>query len=345
MTVRMADVAARAGVSIKTVSRVLNNEPHVHPDMRAKVQRAVDALGYVPSAAARSLRSLRTYSILLVAQAVPTSFGSAVQFGVLQACQHAGYHMRSSMLTAQDLADENRLRAWRETLSARGRPDGIVLQPPMSNHAALAALLAEMDVRVVRIGPNRVPAQPGDLTLRIDDRAAAAEVTEHLIALGHRRIAFLRGKEEQDATAERHAGYAAAMTAAGLEEAGALVLPGDFEFESGLAAGERLMTMPGAERPSAVFAANDAMAAGVLIAAHRAKLDLPRALSVAGFDDDDIASKTWPALTTVRQPTLAMGRLAVEALVRGLDGTEDGSAGERVIAHELIVRASTAPPG
>ena len=342
----MADVAARAGVSIKTVSRVLNGEPHVHPDMRAKVQRAVDALGYVPSAAARSLRSRRTYSILLVAQAVPTSYGSAVQFGVLQACQRAGYHMRSSMLTEETLADEALLRVWRDTILQRGAPDGVVLQPPMSNHAGLAAILAEMEVRVVRIGPNRVPAQPGDLTLRIDDRAAARAVTEHLLTLGHRRVAFLRGKEAQDATAERHAGFSGAMEAAGLGEGGALVLQGDFEFESGLAAGERLTATGGAERPSAVFAANDAMAAGVMIAAHRAGLDLPGDLSVAGFDDDDIASKTWPPLTTVRQPILEMARLAAETLAMSAGQAEAaGLTGERVFEHELILRASTAPPG
>lgn len=337
---KMTDVARHAGVSIKTVSRVLNNEPHVQDALRKKVRQSVDALGYVPSASARSLRSNRSYRIVLISHSLHSNFVNAIQFGALQACQNAGFQMTVAMLNQDTASDESKLRTWCGGIMQGGKPDGVILIPPMSNEPMISQVLSSFGVPIVRIGPNEI--RDDNATVMIDDRAAAFEATKTLLELGHTRIAFIRGKEDQDATHERYKGYRDALYAAGIAVDPTLVKPGLFDFETGLLAGDELLKMD--VPPTAVFAANDDMAAGVLVAAHRLGLPVPQQLSIIGFDDSEIAAKMWPALTTVQQPLQELGAKAIDVLVSVAGrNTTAAQVGVVSLPYHLVTRQSTGP--
>ena len=337
---KMIDVARHAGVSVKTVSRVLNNEPHVQDALRAKVRDAVKALEYVPSASARSLRSRRSYCINVVSHSLNSSFVHAIQFGALNACQDGGYRMIVSMLDPEKAKDTAYLSDWCDGLVKDGKPDGVILVPPLSDDASINTTIADRGIAIVRIGPNDI--EDGNGTVLIDDRAAAKDATEHLIDLGHRRIGFVRGKEDQGATHERFKGYRDALHAAGIDLDKVLVLPGLFDFETGLAAGSAFLEMD--VPPTAVFAGNDDMAAGVLVAAHRHGVSVPAEFSIVGFDDSEIAEKMWPALTTIRQPLQALGARAMELLIQMAGRNKPAGDGMvETLAYEMVVRQSTGP--
>jgi len=335
---RMVDVAEKAGVSIKTVSRVLNNEPHVKEDLRRRVRQAADEVGYIPSTTARQLRGGRSYSIHMISHSHRSSYVNTVQFGAVQACQSRGYHLMISLVENISEMDWGQLHAKFARLMETSRPDGLLLVPPLSNDQRLSEVLREFDVNVVRVGPHDL--SDSIRTVMIDERAAARDLTNYLIDRGHRSIAFQRGKEDQNATQERFRGYRDALAAAGLPFRPELVLPGTFEFASGLEAGDELLKRT--DRPSAVFAANDDMAAGIITAAHRLGVSVPEDLSVVGFDDSEVAEKTWPALTTVRQPLLEYGAVAVARLIEAMG---EGCTAEKTecLNYELIERDSVAP--
>lgn len=339
---KMVDVARHAGVSLKTVSRVLNNEPHVQETLRAKVRRSVHELGYIPSASARSLRSNRTYSMHFLAPLDCTNFVHAIQFGASLACQEQGYRLITSFMPDEAASDEAIMRNWFKNLTETGVPDGVVLVAPQSNEAFISKVISEYDVPIVRIGPNDI--DDDNFTVTIDDRAAAIEATQHLIDLGHRRIGFIRGSEDQGATQERFLGYQAALDAAGIAFDAELVAPGNFLFESGLKAGEKFLRMK--NPPTAIFAANDDMAAGVLVAANRLQVAVPEALSISGFDDTIFAEKIWPALTTIRQPLQNYGAEAINVLISNAGGkNKSKSSKTKFLPYEFITRQSTAEPG
>lgn len=337
---KMTDVARHAGVSIKTVSRVLNNEPHVQDALREKVRLAVRELGYVPSASARSLRSNRTYNIHLICHSLRSNFVAAVQFGALGACRTAGYGLVVSMMDPEATGSRKKLHAWFENLIQGGKPDGIILAPPMANDPMISEVIATFDVPIARIGPNRITDT--NVTVTIDDRSAAKEAIQLLIDLGHKRIGFVRGKEDQDATHERYEGYCEALREAGLTVDDALVKPGLFDFETGLVAGDEFLKMD--NPPTAVFAANDDMAAGVLVAAHRLGVSVPDELSIIGFDDSEIAEKMWPALTTIRQPLHELGAKAID-LLASVAGRKTRAQQESLVSlpYELVTRQTTGP--
>lgn len=340
MTTRMVDVAKHAGVSVKTVSRVLNNEPYVQDALRDKVRQSVKELGYVPSASARSLRSSRTYRIHLISHSFNSSFMHAIQFGALREGQAAGYQTIVTFLDPEQAHDRAYVDSVVDGICNGGKPDGIILLPPLSEDPELNAAITQRGIPIARIGPNAI--KDDNATVMIDDRAAAREATEHLISLGHKRIAFVRGKEDQGATHERYKGYSDALYAAGIDMDDALVKPGLFDFETGLDAGNALMEMP--ERPTAVFAANDDMAAGVLVAALQHGVAVPERLSIIGFDDSELASKLYPALTTVRQPLQAFGAKAMETLTRAAGQTfSPGDLVAKTLPYELVERATTGP--
>ncbi|MFS2316717.1 LacI family DNA-binding transcriptional regulator [Maricaulis sp. D1M11] len=313
---RMIDVAKKAGVSLKTVSRVLNNEPHVKDVLRERVKTAAEEVGYVPSASARRLRSNRSYNLQLLSHSDRSNYVNAIQFGAIDVCQTSGYQLVIALLEGVSKRTWSELHDELSRILNQAKPDGLILVPPLSNDERVAGILSEFDIPVARIGPTHGIESP--ITIAIDEQAAAQQLTDLLIAAGHEKIAFLRGKEDQAATHLRFRGYRDALDAAGLTFNPEWVLPGNFEFPSGLAAGEALLAME--DRPTAVFAANDDMAAGVIMAGHRAGLDLPAELSVVGFDDSEIADKTWPAITTVHQPLVEYGRLAARLLIEKLGG-------------------------
>lgn len=332
------DVAALAGVSTKTVSRVLNREPHVRPEVRDRVADAVRSLNYQPNVAARALAGSRAYLLGLCYDNPSPGYVSAVQVGAISACREAGYHLLVEQIDSG--ASEERGRGAErqvEALLAAVKMDGLILPPPVSDRAAVLDLLESRGVPYVRIAPagqfERGPF------VHMDDRKAAYDMTAHLQMLGHRRIGFVRGHADHSATPLRHQGFLDAMRDAGLEVRPEWVVSGAFSFRSGVGAAERLLNLP--DRPTAIFASNDDMALGVMAAANRMGLTLPEDLSVAGFDDSPIAQVVWPQLTTIRQPVEAMARAAAAMLVEGLGHRQEARA--RLLDFELVVRGSTGP--
>jgi LacI family transcriptional regulator len=334
----MNDVAKAAGVSQKTVSRVLNNEPHVQDAVREKVQRAAQVLGYVPSASARALRSKRSYTLHLVIHTNQSTYIHAIQAGALQACQKEGYQLAVTLIDEAKLTERGFVAKAFDRLLTRARPDGIILVSPLTNHPEAEEVLARYGIPAVRIGPNDFEGSSG-LTLKVDEQRAAHELTLQLIAQGHKRIGFVRGREDQNASHERFAGFSSAMKMSGLELEANLIVPGDFQFEGGFLAGQRLLTLD--TPPTAIFASNDDMASGVLAAAHQMKVDVPEDLSIVGFDNADFASKLWPALTTVQQPLLDLGEEAGRALLTRKDG-EPWCGKTNILPYQIIERGSVA---
>jgi LacI family transcriptional regulator len=330
--VTINDVAAMAGVSIKTVSRVLNREPHVRPELRARVLKAVEALRYRPNFAARALAGSRSYLIGLFCDNPSPSYTSSVQYGAMHGCREAGYHLLIEQILEQDAPHQVQL------LLDSVKLDGLILSPPICDQVEVLDLLDERAVPYVRIAPAGQFERAS--YVHMDDEEAAYEVTRHLLGLGHRRIGFIKGHAEHSASPLRYAGFTRAMREAGIEIQPQWVQPGAFSFRSGLGAAEKMLNAP--DRPTAVFAANDDMALGVMAVANRMQLHLPRQLSVAGFDDSPIAQVVWPQLTTIRQPVERMAFEAASMLLQQLGQPREVQA--RLLDFELIVRGSTAPP-
>lgn len=330
--VRIEAVARAAGVSMKTVSRVFNHEPNVRPETRAKVEAAAKALNYRPNPSARSLAGHRSYLIALAYDNPPGHYIMDLMSGVVDACETAHYSM---MMRPVDYDSQSHVDVIAECVGQYA-PDGILLVPPLTDDAALLARLAEAGTRLAFVSPMDAQARVG---ARMDERAAVRELMAHLVALGHRRIAHVKGRRDHGATEWRLAGYRDGLRAAGLAYDKALVIPGEFSFESGAAALQTLLALDAP--PTAIFAANDDTAAGVMHAALARGLRVPDDLSVCGFDDQPMARQLWPSLTTVRQPVAAMGRIAAEQLLLSI---RDASAGTMVeVPYALSLRDSTGP--
>ena len=326
--VRIEDVAAAAGVSPMTVSRVMNRTGRVRASTREAVLAAVARLGYRPNAAARSLARAGAGRIGLLYSNPSPGYLSVLLLGALDGARQTG----TQLLLEKCDADAASERAAIARL-AEGGVAGVILPPPHGESPAALADLRSRGLAAVSVAPGRY--RPSGASIGIDDFAAAAEMTRRLLSLGHRRIGFIGGAPNQSASAERRRGFEAEMAAAG-GAAEARVETGAFTYRSGFDAAERLLAAP--QPPTAIFAANDEMAAAAVAAAHRHGLEVPGDLSVVGFDDTPTASEIRPALTTIRQPVAEMAQLAVALLSRG------GDAAEHRIAHTLIVRDSDAPP-
>lgn len=330
---RIEDVAAAAGVSIKTVSRVMNREPNVRPETRQRVMLAAETLRYTPQASARSLAGNRSFNIALVYNNPSDNYIMGVISGVLDTCACEQYHL---MLSPAALETESLLASVDE-LMARSRPDGLILTPPLTDEPALLDRLTELAIPFARISPKH--ARDG-VSVAMDEPRAAEQMVEHLVALGHRRIAHIAGHPAHGASAWRLEGYRSGLARAGIRFDPALVAQGAFSFESGVIAAKQLLDL--SPIPTAIFAANDDMAAGVLYVAHERGLRLPQDLSVCGFDDTPIARQLFPSLTTIHQPTREMGRIVTQTLLTYLRDPRPAAAYR--VAHTLMVRQSTGRP-
>lgn len=333
MRSRIEDVAAAAGVSMKTVSRVLNHEPNVREETRDRVMRAVDQLQYKPNLSARSLAGQRSCMVALVYNNPSRNYLMEIQSGMLEACRVNHYNLVLAPVGAgkQRIADD--IKGFFESFG----PDGVVLIPPLTDNSVVLDYLEEHEVPFVCIAPRNPQARIG---VMMEETAAVVELMAGLIALGHRRIGHIKGPRLHGACQWRYTGYRKALRKAGIAYDAALVTQGEFSFESGIGGANRLLDL--ADPPTAIFAANDDMAAGVIRAAGERGLAVPRDLSVCGFDDTPIARHIYPALTTVRQPTAEMGRLATLQL---LERIRTPGAGRMVhVEHTLLFRESTRPP-
>lgn len=327
------DVAKRAGVSIKTVSRVVNRQSNVSTATREKVMEAVEALSYRPNIFARGLASERSFLIGLIYDNPSAGYSAALQVGVLTRCREEGYHL---IVESLDAANPNVGRQV-HSLVTESSLHGMIVTPPLCDTPAVIEALRDAGTPFVRIAPEK--PLPGTSDVRIDDFKAAYDMTAYLIGLGHKRIGFIKGHPHHGAAMARYAGYRAALEHAGQPFEEELSVQGLFSYQSGMEAGEKLLALK--NRPTAIFAANDDMAAGVLAASQRFALKVPQELSVAGFDDSLVAQVVSPRLTTCRQPIREMAEAAVSMLIQ--NNNTDGPV-ERQLDHELVVRESTVPP-
>ncbi|MEM9529337.1 MAG: LacI family DNA-binding transcriptional regulator [Pseudomonadota bacterium] len=327
------DVAEQAGVSIKTVSRVLNREPKVRDSTRERVEEAMKRLNYRPNSPGRMLAGSRTYLLGLIYNA-NSSYSASIQNGVLKTCRQEHYDLLIHPCT---YTDPTLLEQITELVTAP-RVDGLLLIPPIADLTAVRQTVRQLNIPSVAMSSE--PQEPGDWTVGTNDRQVCREMVRHLVRLGHQKIAFVSGHPDHRAMANRHRGYLEGMADAGLKVRKSHVIQGGNTYESGIDCAVRLLRL--AQRPTAIFCANDHMAAGVIKVAHETGLKIPSDLSIAGFDDIPMASQIWPALTTVRQPLDEMASAAARLLIDALQGQSVPQLNP-VVEATIVARDSTGP--
>jgi DNA-binding LacI/PurR family transcriptional regulator len=332
-SLRIEQIAALAGVSRSTVSRVLNNHPSVRPEVRERIYRVIDEQGYTPRAAARSLARRQTNLIGVIMPDGPAFIFSTLYFsnnldGITKVCVERGYYPMVSMFTPDVNPDivEHVMRS--------RHFDGVIVYEGDTT-APILELLFEQHIPVVRLGP--YPHHPGLSGVEVTDREGAYEATQHLIKLGHRRIGLIAGPQRWTVAKLRQAGYEQALQDAGLAVLPDLIVEGDHMQEGGYSGMMRLLAL--GDRPSAVFASNDPMAFGALQALDKAGLSVPDDVALVGFDDLPAASSTRPPLSTVRQPMVDLGAAAATLLIDQLDHKLTEPVQIR-LPTQLIVRGS-----
>ncbi len=328
--VTISDVAAAAGISMKSVSRVINREPNVSGKLRARVQAAIDQLGYVPDMAARSLAGARAYTIGLLLDNPSPHYTMKVQEGAWRACRDHGYHLLIENIDsgAGDVATQMK------AILSNCRVDGFVLTPPLTEIGTVMDLLEQRSIPFVRIAPVSFTRRSAGFSM--DDARAAGEIARHFWALGHRTFALVTGPPEHGAAATRKAGFLATLAELGHRDPVAEAY-GAFRFDRGIEAGRELLSAD--SRPTAIFAMNDDSAAGVMSAASQLGLRVPQDVAVAGFDDSWVAKSVWPYLTTVHQPIAEMADMAATFLIER--AVYDADQSDTLLDHALVVRGST----
>jgi LacI family transcriptional regulator len=328
------DVAERAHVSIKTVSKVVNNLPEVSRATRSRVLTAIEELSYRPNQLARGLASQRSFMIGLFCDAPAAGSGyiARIQMAILNMCQREGYHLIVECIHATN----QNIAAQVHALVAQSKLAGVVLTPPLGDLPALIEALKATNTPMVRFSPETV--YPDIIDVDIDNTQAAYDITKYLISLGHRKIGFIRGSADHADAKARQEGYRKALTDTDIAYREDYCQAGNYTYKSGMQAGDKLLSLK--ERPTAIFASNDDMASGVMAASIRYNLRIPQDLSIAGFDDAIFAHAMSPRLTTCRQPIGEMAEAAVSALIHH----EKPQAPLR-LPHKIIVRGSTARPG
>jgi LacI family transcriptional regulator len=329
MKTTITDVAKEAGVSMKTVSRVLNNEPNVAKATRERVRDVARRLQYSPNLAARGLASSRSYLIALVYDNASPSYIYHIQAGATEACRKHGYHLVLEPISLERGEVEDA-----ERILGRIGVDGVILTPPLSDSEEMREMLRRVNIPHVLVAPEEPGTSPA---VRMDDTEAARQMTEYLLGQGHTDIGFILGHPDHGATELRRLGFETALKAHGHPLRDDRILPGDFSFRSGVEAAVRLLSDP-RNRPTAIFASNDDMAAGVVSVAGRMNVAVPEELAVCGFDDTPLAQILWPKLTTVAQPIHEMGRKAAEILV---DRHKSDPLLQHTLDFELVIREST----
>ncbi|MFT4091582.1 MAG: LacI family DNA-binding transcriptional regulator [Asticcacaulis sp.] len=329
------DLAHRAGVSPKTISRVLNKEPGVKADKRELIERLIAETGFKPNPAARALQGSRSYMIgLIFERPVTHYYQHELQMGALSACRQAGYH-----LVIEGLAE---LRPQgMEYLKQRlitSRFDGVILPPPVGDDAEIIALFDEIGVPYVRVSPTT--EIDNSYHVYIDDEQAAFDATEWLIGLGHQRLAYIENLKGSGSNQRRKAGFLRALSHHGLDASPDWIVRGNPEINNGFDEAEALLSLP--DRPTAIFAAADYIAFGALAAAAKLRLSVPEDVSIIGFDNAPTASSVWPPLTSVHQPMNGLGEAATRLLVARLEGRDVPSAQQ--LDYHLVKRASAGAP-
>lgn len=331
------DVAQLANCSPMTVSRVVNGGAGVREETREAVLAAIKKLNYAPNRAARSLASAAHTRIALLYTNPSAAYLSELLIGCIDEASKTDTHVVIERCETPGEEEKVIQRL------VSGGIEGFLLPAPLCDDTKVLDLLRRMRIHSVLIGPGSAEAHHN--AVMIDDYQAAHDMTHHIIKLGHKRIGFVVGNPGQSASALRLAGFRDAMAEAGLPVIDELVRQGLFTYRSGLKAAGEMLEL--AEPPTAIFASNDDMAAGCIGAAQRKRLDVPRDLTVCGFDDTANASTIWPELTTIRQPIGDMARRGLAMLtatILAARGTEAARSHHVTLDYALIKRSSDAPP-
>lgn len=332
------DVANEVGVSIRTVSRVLNDSPFVNEKTRASVKAAIERLGFSPNSRARALASSRSNLIGLIHEEVNAAVLDQMQRGIIDVCapRHVELVIHPSSGASPTVLEDV------EAFLRRSRVDGVVVGPPMAEVKGLPELLERLGVPA--IGAAAMALSGYDGSFRYEERAATAQIARLLLDLGHRRIGLVRGPERYRSAHERAEGFCGELVRAGVTIAPHHIGAGNYGFVSGIEAALPILATP--DRPTAIFASNDYMAAGVMKAAALSGISVPAQLSVVGFDDSEMATMLHPSLTTVRRPVRELARRMTERLFDAI-AAPAGTRGHGTplpVPLELVARESTRPP-
>lgn len=334
MKATISDVAKLAGVSIKTVSRVMNNEAGVKQDTKDKVVSAMSELNYKPSKAARSLASTQSFQLGFIYDNPNAYYVIDMQNGILDVCHNNNYEL---LIHPCDASVPNIVEEI-VGLTKHSNLDGLILTPPLSENQHLIFELQKKNIKFVRVISGKGNQEEAQHCIFINDRSASYNITEYLIELGHKDIAFICGDNEHKSSIERFEGYQLALSKHNIELNGDYVIDGTYSFESGVNGAQQLLGLK--RRPSAIFASNDEIAAGALFACRLAGVDIPNPISIVGFENSPFSRQTWPKLTTAEQPTKDIAKAATELLLKQIR--------KQPIEHlvefnpELLERESTA---
>jgi LacI family transcriptional regulator len=334
MKATINDVAKQAGVSIKTVSRVMNNEPSVRQATREKVMAVVEELNYQPNLAARNLAGTKSFSIAFIYDNPNAYYVIDMQNGILAACKKQGFEL---LIHPCDAKADN-LLAEITKMVKHSRIAGLVLTPPFSEQPAFVQHMKDLDIEVVRIVSGNIA--PDDIApcIMVNDHAAAQSITQHLIDLGHKKIAFIAGEAEHRSTVERLRGYKQALADNTIPVNEALIINGEYSFESGVNGAKELLN--GKNKPSAIFSCNDEIAAGALFASRLMGISIPEQLSITGFENSPFSRQTWPTLTTADQPNQQIAEDAAKLLIARARKQNIPSETQQY-TPQLVVRNST----
>lgn len=338
MKATINDVAKLSGVSIKTVSRVMNNEPSVRQLTREKVQAAVKELNYQPNLAARNLAGTKSFTIAYIYDNPNAYYIIDMQEGILSACRQQGFELLINPCNSQQ---ENITEEIINTIK-HARVAGVVLTPPFSERPEFVKRITELDIKVVRIMSG--DAAPDELSpcVMVNDREAAQTITQHLIDFGHKKIGFIAGGAEHMSTIERYKGYRRALKINDIDFKKHLVIEGEYSFESGVNGAKQLMAEDVSQehRPTAIFSCNDEIAAGALFAARLMNINIPEQLSIAGFENSPFSRQTWPKLTTANQPNKQIAHDAASLLISQIRKLKNNNEISQYIP-QLVIRDST----
>jgi len=335
MKTTINDVAKHAGVSIKTVSRVTNNESSVRQATRDKVMASIASLNYQPNLAARNLATTKSYNIAFIYDNPNAYYIIDMQNGILNECRNQGYELLIHPCNAKspNIIDEL------ITMIKQAQIAGIVLTPPFSERPEFIERLTLSNIAFVRILSGSVAPDKRSSCILVDDHKAAYDITQHLVELGHTRIAFLSGGQAHQSTFERLNGYKTALNDNNIALDPSLIIDGEYSFESGVNGANHLLDLD--VQPTAIFSCNDEIAAGALFASRLRNIDIPQQLSIVGFENSPFSRQTWPKLTTADQPNQQIAQHATALLIA--DSKANGSAFvSEVFTPQLVTRDSSA---
>ena len=332
--ITMQMIADMTGVSLKTVSRVVNKESGVSQSTRSRVEAVIKELDFQPNPAARGLAAARSFLIALLYDNPSMAYIIGLQRGILSTCRDHNFNL---LINPCDQLDSDLTEAI-NALIRSSRVEGLVLTPPLSDNQALLDMLDKRQTKYVRISP--LEESDRSPLVYADEQDAARRMTDYLISQGHVRIGFITGHPNRSGTVKRLAGYRQAMADHGLSVDEELIVTGHYTFESGERAARQMLRLQ--NRPTAIFASNDYMASGALKVATQMKIRVPHELSIAGYDDAPLAERLWPRLTTMRHPVESLARIAADLLIRHLNG-EKVAFDPETLHTELVIRQSTAP--